>query len=123
MKKIDGDGGKDDRIKRMCFHCKRNTEFYCFGCRRWLCFMAPLVKKDSRKKHPKYFVVNTPVLDNSKNSMDDGSGGDIKTITETGEWTCYHAAHQQGWNAFIQLHQKDILNVAKGRRLRRNSFG
>ena len=36
---------KDDRIRRMCFHCGKRTNFFCFSCRRFLCFSPPKLEQ------------------------------------------------------------------------------
>lgn len=122
---------QDRRVKAQCDICKTLTEYRCFGCRRFLCFKPPTMEKGKgAMKGPKYFAVDTPVLDDAViKAMDDGSGGgqqsleDVETIRETGLWTCYHAAHQPGWRSFLKLHYPTVVNVARGKRPHRNSFG
>lgn len=117
----------DSRLRRECFNCGKDTDYHCFGCNRFLCFSAPKVDEKSKKKLPKYFSMCMPVLDESTGepkSIDDGSGQKkFEVVTHHGMWTCYHAAHQKGWEAFNKLHRQDILELARGKRPRRNSFG
>lgn len=89
---------------------------YCFGCRRFLCMEPPKVEAKFRKKHPNFFAVDTPVIADVPKARDDGSGGNFTIVKEIGEWTCYHVAHQKGWNIFLQLHKSDIVGLARGER-------
>ena len=80
----------------------------------------PAKTKDS--KTPKYFTVKTPVLNGKV--VDDGSGGDsFEIVEETGEWTCYHQAHQRAWQTHVNTNKSDILGLAKGKRPRRDTIG
>lgn len=117
----------DTRMKAQCFICGARPDTYCFGCRRYLCFKPPTTGADKKitSKMPKHFVVHTPLLDSDRNTRarDDGSGGDFKIAKEYGQWTCYHQAHKKGWENFIKQHCGDIESLARGKRLRRASFG
>lgn len=127
------------RLRRKCYMCDRNTEYFCFGCRRFLCFSRPNTKET---KQPKYFTVDTPVLkqgqlqviserrnedsedeEEEEEENDGEKKGGYRSIKETAKWTCYHAAHQSGWKSYLQLNREGMLNQAKGRnRPRRSSF-
>jgi hypothetical protein len=122
---------KDQRIRRMCFHCGTRTNYFCFGCRRFLCFAPPkLERKDEHgnkiklPKQPKYFAVKMPVLNKQGElqiiQRDDKE--EYKFEKEVGQWTCYHAAHQRGWKTHLQLNQSNILEATRGKRTRRRSF-
>ena len=83
---------KDSRIRRKCFYCDSRTDWFCFWCRRWLCNSRP---NKTGSKTPKYFTVNTPVLDKQGRLQPapEDSGLGYESIREVGVWTCYHAAH------------------------------
>jgi len=102
---------KDNRIRRKCYFCDSRTDMFCFKCRRWLCFSRPL-KKD--KKQPKYFTVNTPVLDRlgKLQPTQEDSELEYESAKEVGIWTCYHAAHIKGWTKHAQSAQGGMLNAA-----------
>ena len=135
---------KEDRIRRKCFICDTRTDYFCFGCRRMLCFKP--ANKDGKtikgKKQPRFFTVDTPVLDNAgqlqvileRKKEEEGSGddsdecsegrgnreerkdGSYKSIKELAKWTCYHAAHQKGWEAYLKLNRQGMLDeVARGK--------
>ena len=115
---------KDNRVRRGCHYCGTETSYYCWGCHRFLCFTAP---KNTAKKEPKYFTVNTPILDREGEvcvTTDTSPSGEptlqYKSRVEVGMWTCYHAAHQKGWKMHMQLNRSKILSV--GKRTRRNSM-
>ena len=115
----------DDRLRRVCKLCGKKTDYFCFGCRRFLCFSAPKPGDEDKEdnplpKQPKYFAVNTPVLD-TNGELQEEEGG-YKYVKEVGVWTCYHAAHQTGWKTYLHEKRTDILDVSLGKRGRRKSI-
>ncbi len=125
---------KDFRIRRKCRVCGTNTDYFCFGCRRFLCFSNPKEAKDDNdrlhnksalEKQPKYFSVKTPVLDSrGELQVKQGEDGEdkYKHEKEIGVWTCYHIAHQTGWKTYLQANRPNILGVTHGKRTRSNSL-
>ena len=78
-----------DKWKK-CFICGTQTEYYCPGCRRWLCFAVPKYDEPKKSsKDPKLFALKTPILDrNGKLEMipEGCSSSRIKSETEFGQW-------------------------------------
>ena len=132
-------GTSTSRIRRKCFICGTGTNYFCFGCRRYLCFSEPKIKDT---KQPKFFTVDTPVLkqgqlqvirerrneDNDNEEEEEEEDDDdeekkkgYKSVKETAKWTCYHAAHQSGWKSYLQLNREGLLNQAKGKKQSRRS--
>ena len=106
---------KDKRIRRKYFYCERRTDWFCFWCRRWLCNSMP---NKTGRKAPKYFTVNTPVLDKQGRLQPapKDSELDYESIREVGVWTCYHAAHIKAWTSYTESQQQSMLRAAGGDR-------
>jgi hypothetical protein len=115
---------KDERLKRICYVCGAKTDYFCFGCRRWLC-MSPPKSSDPEQPEPKYFSTNTPVLDKD-GELQFESDGSVKTVKEYGHWTCFHKAHEPGWKTYIQLNRVALMDRGtsnEAKRARRHSIG
>lgn len=110
----------DSRLRRMCYVCNTNTDWFCFGCRRWLC-MSPPKLKDSDTPQPKYFAVNTPVL-NKQGDFQKEADGSLKKVKEFGVWTCFHKAHEPGWKAFILANRAELMHRGTAKRQRSYSL-
>lgn len=103
-----GDTAKDPRLRRTCFVCDTRTDYYCFGCRRWLCFSYPK-SNETLPKQPKYFTVDTPILSTRGSiQLEDGK---LKVVRECGTWTCYHKAHQSGWNMYLSTKSVGVVSA------------
>jgi hypothetical protein len=44
------------RMRRNCYICGNRTEYYCPGCRRWLCFAEPKYKQKKSLKDPNFLL-------------------------------------------------------------------
>jgi hypothetical protein len=110
----------DPRLRRMCYNCNTNTDWFCFGCRRWLCMTPPKTKK-SDKPQPKYFAVDTPVL-SKQGELQKEADGSLKKMKEFGVWTCFHKAHEPGWKAYIQANRVTLMHRGTAKKQRRNSL-
>ena len=99
--------GADRRVRRMCYWCDSRTDYFCFGCRRYLCFARPKYKSGDKKdtKQPKYLTVSTPDLRKSSSVSD--------TIKDVGIYTCYHAAHREAWNEHATSNRAAILRAGR----------
>lgn len=98
----------DNRTRRLCDYCGKRTDYMCLGCRRFLCFSAPS-KKKSKKKHPKHFSVQTPIL-NKKTGTLRRERKTKKLICDTiiGHWTCFHASHREAWATYTESNKHQI---------------
>lgn len=93
--KGDTRAGADDR--RDCSVCKRQTQNFCNGCRRYLCDNSPLSSKDRNKKvYPKHFKMRVPEMA-ADGSCKRDEEDKIVFRYEYGILTCYHIAHQEVW--------------------------
>lgn len=101
---------KDQRLRRICYECETKTDYFCFGCRRWLCFSNPKTKANgSLPKQPNYFIVDTPVLGSGGVRIkEDGS---LDVVRECGMWMCYHKAHQSGWSSHLEVKKAGIVSA------------
>ena len=116
---------KDGRLRRICYICDGKTDWFCLGCRRWLCMSPPKKSIDPEQPEPKYFSVSTPVLD-KEGELQFESDGSVKTVKEYGTWTCYHKAHEPGWKAYIHANPVALMDRGTcnhGKRQRRHSGG
>lgn len=88
-------GPKDHR--RDCSLCKSKTQWYCNGCRRYLCNKPPKDGKDRLdNKYPKLFSINTPVL-NEDGGLKRNENGEPVFEKSHGELTCWHIVHSDKW--------------------------
>ena len=68
------------------------------------------------EKQPKYFTVDTPVLD-KKGGLTTEGDGTLKKVRECGMWTCYHSAHIiKGWRKFTQTNQSTLVTAGTNKR-------
>jgi hypothetical protein len=112
---------KDRRMRRLCVICGVKTDYYCFGCHRFLCLSPPTKSTKSKieSKQPKYFSIDTPILDKD-GELQMSKNGVIQTVTEFGMWTCYHSAHQTPWRTYIELNRNKLMSAGTNKRACRN---
>ena len=114
----------DMRVRRSCFVCQTRTDWYCTGCKRYLCNTPPKTddpdnkkKGNNTKKYPKYYVVDTPVLDDNGNMMI-GQDKELTTDRDIGYLTCFLIAHQKGYNAHAKKNRQTYINEGRKRKTR-----
>lgn len=106
----------DSRTRRNCEHCGKRTDYMCLGCRRFCCFSLPSETK-SGKKHPKYFSVQTPIIDRRTGELRrTRKNRDLVLETTVCTWTCYHALHREAWVTYTEANKHKILAMAQGDR-------
>ena len=87
---------KKPEQRRRCHLCGSKTNFFCFGCHRYLCNMPPKNGEDrDSNKHQSQFQVNLPRLAPDGRIMQ--KNGEIVFEKQFGVLTCYHIAHKDRW--------------------------
>jgi hypothetical protein len=116
----------DIRVRRNCFVCQARTDWYCTGCKRYLCNSAPKTddpdnnkkkKGKTTKKYPRYYVVDAPVLDDNGNMMIGRDKG-LTTDRDIGYLACFHIAHQKGFDAHAKKNRQTYINEGRKRKTR-----
>ena len=107
---------KDERVRRYCSICKSRTDWYCTGCKRYLCNTPPKIGT-KKPKYPKFFVVDSPILDSNGN-MTVGRDKSLSTNREVGILSCYLLAHQQGFGKFAAENRQRFIDEGRSRKRR-----
>ena len=119
MKKRNQKAAGSARMRKKCFICGTRTEYYCPGCRRWLCFAVPKYDESNKSsKDPKLFALKAPILDrNGELEMipEGRSSSRIKSETEFGQWTCYHKAHYKKWMEYLVENAPNLRGTERKR--------
>jgi hypothetical protein len=119
MKKRNQKAAGSARMRKKCFICGTRTEYYCPGCRRWLCFAVPKYDEPKKSsKDPKLFALKAPILDrNGELEMipEGRSSSRIKSETEFGQWTCYHKAHYKKWMEYLVENAPNLRGTERKR--------
>ena len=93
---------KKKDCRRPCHVYNHKTVYYCFGCRRYLCFGAPTRGKGKDgKKYPKQFTIRVPKLEEDGSVVRDADKN-VVFVEEYGELTCWHIAHENNWRESLE---------------------
>jgi hypothetical protein len=77
-------------------------------------------KGNVTKKYPKFYVVDSPVLDDNGNMMI-GRDKALTTNREVGHLSCYLIAHQKGFNSYAVKNRQTFIDEGR-KRTRRESI-
>ena len=64
------------------------------------------------KKYPKYYFVDSPVLDDNGNMMI-GRDKELTTNRDIGYLSCYLIAHQKGFSAHAKKNGQTLINEGR----------
>eukprot|EP00571_Detonula_confervacea_P000218 CAMPEP_0172329426 /NCGR_PEP_ID=MMETSP1058-20130122/60871_1 /TAXON_ID=83371 /ORGANISM="Detonula confervacea, Strain CCMP 353" /LENGTH=284 /DNA_ID=CAMNT_0013046597 /DNA_START=2141 /DNA_END=2995 /DNA_ORIENTATION=+ len=132
-KKLQSPNADPKDIRRTCSVCGGKTDWFCPGCRRYLCSkpaqtLTPKKRKKAKngddeivveqpKKLPKTFVCKVPKLNAETREAEVNDDGEPIFEEEYGEYTCYHHAHRVKWmHTTTTAHEELMKDISKKHR-------